>query len=155
MHYAIFYQLQTKGETSSFGRTKRKSRKVVDYSESRDSNDLEKYIEKVQKEMEGQQKSVSFSPLKCWFDIWNISFIFFTDSKKINLVFLFSPAPLIDVKMPVDAQITLKLQNILMLLKRCCNHPYLIEYPLVPGTEQFKVITVLELLTPKSHVTEA
>lgn len=44
--------------------------------------------------------------------------------------------------MPVDAQINLKLQNILMLLKRCCNHPYLIEYPFVPGTQEFKVINL-------------
>uniref|UniRef100_A0A8C5EDC9 Proliferation-associated SNF2-like protein n=1 Tax=Gouania willdenowi TaxID=441366 RepID=A0A8C5EDC9_GOUWI len=40
---------------------------------------------------------------------------------------------------PLDAQITLKLQNILMLLKRCCNHPYLVEYPLDPATQEFKV----------------
>lgn len=45
--------------------------------------------------------------------------------------------------MPVDAQINLKLQNILMLLKRCCNHPYLIEYPFVPGTQEFKVMKTL------------
>ncbi|MCJ8730630.1 hypothetical protein PDJAM_G00186590 [Pangasius djambal] len=102
---------QEKGETapvqrSSTGRPKRKSRKVVDYSESNNSPyELEKYIEKVQKEMETQ-----------------LDF-----------------APLIDVQMPVDAQVNLKLQNILMLLKRCCNHPYLIEYPLVPGTQEFKI----------------
>ncbi|TSK22805.1 Lymphoid-specific helicase [Bagarius yarrelli] len=101
---------QEKGETaqvqkSSTGRVKRRSRKVVDYSESKDSsNDLEKYIDKVQKEMESQN---------C--------------------------APLVDVQMPADAQVNLKLQNILMLLKRCCNHPYLIEYPLVPGTQEFKI----------------
>ncbi|KAF5910260.1 lymphoid-specific helicase [Clarias magur] len=91
---------------SSTGRPKRKVRRVVDYSESNDSpNDLEKYIEKIQKEMESQQDSV----------------------------------PLVDIQVPIDAHINLKLQNILMLLKRCCNHPYLIEYPLVPGTEQFKI----------------
>ncbi|KAM9477081.1 lymphoid-specific helicase [Clarias gariepinus] len=102
---------QEKGNTaavkmSSTGRPKRKARKVVDYSESNDSpHDLEKYIEKIQKEMESQQESV----------------------------------PLVDIQVPTDAQINLKLQNILMLLKRCCNHPYLIEYPLVPGTEEFKI----------------
>ncbi|KAI5606349.1 lymphoid-specific helicase, partial [Silurus asotus] len=102
---------QEKGETSpvqrsTTGRLKRKSRKLVDYSESKDSPyDLEKYIGKVQKELDSQQDS----------------------------------APLVDIKMPVDAQVNLKLQNVLMLLKRCCNHPYLIEYPLVPGTEEFKI----------------
>ncbi|XP_060781851.1 lymphoid-specific helicase [Neoarius graeffei] len=102
---------QEKDETapvqrSSTGRPKRRSRKVVDYSESKDSpHDLEKYIEAVQKEMESQQEF----------------------------------APLVDIQMPIDAQINLKLQNILMLLKRCCNHPYLIEYPLIPGTLEFKI----------------
>ncbi|XP_062852218.1 lymphoid-specific helicase isoform X2 [Trichomycterus rosablanca] len=94
-------------QLTSSGRPKRRSRKVVDYSESSaDSpNELEKYIEKIQKEMEGQKDCV----------------------------------PLVDVQMPADAQVNLKLQNILMLLKRCCNHAYLIEYPLVPGTQEFKI----------------
>ncbi|KAI4874280.1 hypothetical protein NFI96_028454 [Prochilodus magdalenae] len=47
--------------------------------------------------------------------------------------------PVVDVQMPLDAQVNLKLQNVLMLLKRCCNHAYLIEYPLIPGTEEFKI----------------
>uniref|UniRef100_A0A3P9J873 Proliferation-associated SNF2-like protein n=1 Tax=Oryzias latipes TaxID=8090 RepID=A0A3P9J873_ORYLA len=41
--------------------------------------------------------------------------------------------------LPLDAQINLKLQNVLMLLKRCCNHPYLVEYPLDPATQEFKI----------------
>lgn len=45
----------------------------------------------------------------------------------------------VDVQTPLDAQINLKLQNILMLLKKCCNHPYLIEYPLDPATQEFKI----------------
>ncbi|XP_047458522.1 lymphoid-specific helicase [Mugil cephalus] len=47
--------------------------------------------------------------------------------------------PVLDVQSPLDAQINLKLQNIFMLLKRCCNHPYLVEYPLDPATQEFKV----------------
>lgn len=43
------------------------------------------------------------------------------------------------VHSPLDAHINMKLQNILMLLKRCCNHPYLVEYPLDPATQDFKV----------------
>ncbi|XP_007240420.3 lymphoid-specific helicase [Astyanax mexicanus] len=94
-------------ELTPSGRPKRRSRKVVDYSEksSESPQDLEKYIEKLQKEMESQQNF----------------------------------APVVDVQMPLDAQVNLKLQNVLMLLKRCCNHAYLIEYPLVPGTEEFKI----------------
>ncbi|XP_070608065.1 lymphoid-specific helicase [Erythrolamprus reginae] len=47
--------------------------------------------------------------------------------------------PVITVDMPLDSEINLKLQNIMMLLRKCCNHPYLIEYPLDPVTQQFKV----------------
>uniref|UniRef100_A0A673INQ8 Proliferation-associated SNF2-like protein n=1 Tax=Sinocyclocheilus rhinocerous TaxID=307959 RepID=A0A673INQ8_9TELE len=87
------------------GRPKRRTRKVVDYSESNTDSvkDLEKYLEKVQKDMESQA------------------------------------SPVVDVFMPVNAQVNLKLQNILMLLKRCCNHAYLIEYPLDPATGEFKI----------------
>uniref|UniRef100_A0A674NJE5 Proliferation-associated SNF2-like protein n=1 Tax=Takifugu rubripes TaxID=31033 RepID=A0A674NJE5_TAKRU len=49
-----------------------------------------------------------------------------------------SPSVL-QVQSPLDAQINMKLQNILMLLKRCCNHPYLVAYPLDPVTQQFKI----------------
>ncbi|XP_039593467.1 lymphoid-specific helicase isoform X1 [Polypterus senegalus] len=47
--------------------------------------------------------------------------------------------PVVNVQEPRDAEIHLKMQNVLMLLKRCCNHPYLIEYPLDPVTQEFKV----------------
>ncbi|XP_049592046.1 lymphoid-specific helicase isoform X2 [Syngnathus scovelli] len=50
-----------------------------------------------------------------------------------------SSAAVLDIQCPLDAQINLKMQNILMLLKRCCNHPYLVEYPLDPATQQFKI----------------
>uniref|UniRef100_A0A8C9RWZ5 Proliferation-associated SNF2-like protein n=1 Tax=Scleropages formosus TaxID=113540 RepID=A0A8C9RWZ5_SCLFO len=94
-------------DVTSAGRPRRRSRKVVDYSESANDSpyDLEKYLEKLQKEAEIQQRSY----------------------------------PVIEVQMPLDAQIHLKLQNILMLLKRCCNHPYLIEYPLDPVTQDYKI----------------
>lgn len=51
-----------------------------------------------------------------------------------------SSTSVLDVQSPLNAQINLKLQNILMLLKRCCNHPYLVEYPLDPATQEFMVI---------------
>ncbi|XP_054653329.1 lymphoid-specific helicase [Dunckerocampus dactyliophorus] len=50
-----------------------------------------------------------------------------------------SSSPVLDVQCPLDAQINLKMQNIFMLLKRCCNHPYLVEYPLDPATQEFKI----------------
>ncbi|XP_045926765.1 lymphoid-specific helicase [Micropterus dolomieu] len=50
-----------------------------------------------------------------------------------------SPRPVLEVQSPLNSQINLKLQNILMLLKRCCNHPYLVEYPLDPATQEFKI----------------
>uniref|UniRef100_A0A8C8IAE8 Proliferation-associated SNF2-like protein n=1 Tax=Oncorhynchus tshawytscha TaxID=74940 RepID=A0A8C8IAE8_ONCTS len=98
---------QEKGEApvvlTTDGRPKRRTRKPVDYKETDGDTpyDLEKYLERVQKEAD--------------------------------------PAPVVDVQMPLDSQINLKLQNILMLLKRCCNHPYLIEYPLDPATQEFKI----------------
>lgn len=90
---------------TSSGRPKRRSRKVVDYKETDADTpyDLEKYLERVRKELEP-----SFHPV-------------------------------LDVQSPLDAQVSLKLQNILMLLKRCCNHPYLVEYPLDPATGEFKI----------------
>ncbi|XP_071987144.1 lymphoid-specific helicase [Engystomops pustulosus] len=45
----------------------------------------------------------------------------------------------IDVAMPVDAEVKLQMRNTMMLLRKCVNHPYLIEYPLDPYTQEFKV----------------
>nr|XP_020664443.1 lymphoid-specific helicase isoform X3 [Pogona vitticeps] len=47
--------------------------------------------------------------------------------------------PVVEMNMPLDSEVNLKLQNIMMLLRKCCNHAYLIEYPLDPATQQFKV----------------
>ncbi|XP_063730570.1 lymphoid-specific helicase isoform X2 [Eleginops maclovinus] len=47
--------------------------------------------------------------------------------------------PVPEVQSSHDTLINLKVQNILMLLKKCCNHPYLVEYPLDPATQQFKI----------------
>ncbi|XP_053168110.1 lymphoid-specific helicase isoform X2 [Hemicordylus capensis] len=47
--------------------------------------------------------------------------------------------PVIEMDLPLDSEVNLKLRNIMMLLRKCCNHPYLIEYPLDPATQQFKV----------------
>lgn len=37
------------------------------------------------------------------------------------------------------SQVTIKLRNVMMQLRKCCNHPYLLEYPLDPSTGNFKV----------------
>uniref|UniRef100_A0A3Q1EPN5 Proliferation-associated SNF2-like protein n=1 Tax=Acanthochromis polyacanthus TaxID=80966 RepID=A0A3Q1EPN5_9TELE len=94
---------QEKVTQCSVGRPKRRSQKVVNYSEMDADTpyDLEKYLERVRNEVDSH--------------------------------------PVVDVQSPLDAQINLKLQNILMLLKRCCNHPYLVEYPLDPTTQEFKI----------------
>lgn len=47
-----------------------------------------------------------------------------------------------EVNIPVESEVDLKLQNIMMLLRKCCNHPYLIEYPIDPVTQEFKVNTI-------------
>uniref|UniRef100_A0A3B4AMZ6 Proliferation-associated SNF2-like protein n=1 Tax=Periophthalmus magnuspinnatus TaxID=409849 RepID=A0A3B4AMZ6_9GOBI len=90
-------------ELNSDGRPKRRSRRTVDYSEM--DEDLDKYLEKLQKEQDLAASSSS----------------------------------VVDVHSPLDAEINLKLRNILMLLKKCCNHPYLLEYPLDPTTQEFKI----------------
>uniref|UniRef100_A0A6I8T133 Proliferation-associated SNF2-like protein n=1 Tax=Xenopus tropicalis TaxID=8364 RepID=A0A6I8T133_XENTR len=41
--------------------------------------------------------------------------------------------------LPLDSEVNLKMRNIMMLLRKCCNHPYLIEYPLDPLTQDFKI----------------
>ncbi|CAH2322002.1 lymphoid-specific helicase isoform X1 [Pelobates cultripes] len=88
------------------GRGKRRSRKVVNYSElDKDTpNDLEKLISKLIKQQEQEEER-----------------------------------PVVDVSLPVDAEVNIKMKNVMMLLRKCCNHPYLIEYPLDPGTQDFKV----------------
>ncbi|XP_078670176.1 lymphocyte-specific helicase-like isoform X2 [Branchiostoma floridae x Branchiostoma belcheri] len=40
---------------------------------------------------------------------------------------------------PKTAQLNLNLKNIMMQLRKICNHPYLIEYPLDPATQDFLV----------------
>lgn len=36
-------------------------------------------------------------------------------------------------KVPAKSVVTVRLQNIMMQLRKCCNHPYLLEYPLTKG----------------------
>ncbi|XP_056147849.1 lymphoid-specific helicase [Lampris incognitus] len=93
-------------DLTTSGRPIRGNRKRVNYSEldGDGPHQLEKYLEKVRKEVEQSSNPI-----------------------------------VVHVKSHLDAQINLKLQNILMLLKRCCNHPYLVEYPLDPVTQEFKI----------------
>lgn len=48
-----------------------------------------------------------------------------------------------------NADINVSLNNVMMLLRKCCNHPYLIEYPLIPGTDIFKIDNGLVLASGK------
>lgn len=36
-------------------------------------------------------------------------------------------------KGPAKSVVTIRMQNIMMQLRKCCNHPYLLEYPLTEG----------------------
>uniref|UniRef100_A0A8D2E0I7 Helicase, lymphoid specific n=1 Tax=Sciurus vulgaris TaxID=55149 RepID=A0A8D2E0I7_SCIVU len=45
----------------------------------------------------------------------------------------------VEMNSPIESEVNLKLQNIMMLLRKCCNHPYLIEYPIDPVTQEFKI----------------
>nr|XP_033799252.1 lymphoid-specific helicase isoform X3 [Geotrypetes seraphini] len=47
--------------------------------------------------------------------------------------------PVMNFQLTVDSDINLKMSNIMMMLRKCCNHPYLIEYPLDSATQEFKV----------------
>uniref|UniRef100_H2Z5F5 Helicase ATP-binding domain-containing protein n=1 Tax=Ciona savignyi TaxID=51511 RepID=H2Z5F5_CIOSA len=38
-----------------------------------------------------------------------------------------------------ESVINVSLSNLMMQLRKCCNHPYLIKYPLLPGTDIFRV----------------
>ncbi|XP_013385622.1 lymphocyte-specific helicase-like isoform X1 [Lingula anatina] len=44
-----------------------------------------------------------------------------------------------DSHLPKTSEITVKMQNVMMQLRKCCNHPYLLEYPLDPKTGNYKV----------------
>ncbi|XP_069835221.1 lymphoid-specific helicase isoform X2 [Dendropsophus ebraccatus] len=91
--------------TSSAGRGRRKSRKVVNYNEQQTQDEIEQLIEAMLKKPEQIEKERSA----------------------------------VTVAMPLDTEVNLKMRNTMMLLRKCCNHPYLIEYPLDPLTQEFKI----------------
>ncbi|XP_070570126.1 lymphocyte-specific helicase-like [Ptychodera flava] len=39
----------------------------------------------------------------------------------------------------VRSEINIKLQNVMMQLRKCCNHPYLLEYPINPKTDDYLI----------------
>lgn len=87
----------------SNGRGKRRSRKVVNYSEVDKETPDELFI-RLLKQQEAEQERI-----------------------------------VMEVNLPGSAEVNLKMRNIMMLLRKCCNHPYLIEYPLDPVTQEFKI----------------
>lgn len=38
-----------------------------------------------------------------------------------------------------ESEVTYTLNNMMMQLRKCCNHPYLIRYPLIPGTDYYRI----------------
>ncbi|XP_069466693.1 lymphoid-specific helicase [Ambystoma mexicanum] len=96
---------EQKTQLTPTGRPKRRSRRLVNYSEHEDDDpeQFETYINQLIMQQEEQER------------------------------------PVLDVHLPWNSEINLKMQNIMMLLRKCCNHPYLIEYPLDPATQDFKV----------------
>ncbi|XP_036078504.1 lymphoid-specific helicase isoform X3 [Rousettus aegyptiacus] len=91
-------------QLTSTGRPKRRTRKLINYSEIDDSpNELEKLISQIQPEIDRESRAI------------------------------------VEVNIPLESEVDLKLQNIMMLLRKCCNHPYLIEYPIDLVTQEFKV----------------
>ena len=44
-----------------------------------------------------------------------------------------------NLKMPETSVVNIKLQNVVMQLRKCCNHPYLLEYPLLETTGEYRV----------------
>lgn len=38
-------------------------------------------------------------------------------------------------KVPAKSVVTIRMQNIMMQLRKCCNHPYLLEYPLTESED--------------------
>ena len=38
-----------------------------------------------------------------------------------------------------DSVVNVSLNNLMMQMRKCCNHPYLIKYPLIPGTDIFRI----------------
>ncbi|XP_071945077.1 lymphocyte-specific helicase-like isoform X2 [Antedon mediterranea] len=59
--------------------------------------------------------------------------------KKIRDTFAKEPTAPGETPSNTESVVNIKLQNIVMQLRKCCNHPYLLEYPLDPVTQQFKV----------------
>ncbi|XP_071805450.1 lymphocyte-specific helicase-like isoform X2 [Asterias amurensis] len=40
---------------------------------------------------------------------------------------------------PKDVELNIKFKNVMSQLRKCCNHPYLLEYPLDPETQEYRV----------------
>ncbi|KAG7263430.1 hypothetical protein CRUP_015530, partial [Coryphaenoides rupestris] len=63
-----------------------------------------------------------------------------------------SSRPVVSVETKLSTLVNLKLQNILMLLKRCCNHPYLIDEELVKSSGKFLILDrMLPALKKRGH----
>ncbi|XP_034334038.2 lymphocyte-specific helicase isoform X2 [Magallana gigas] len=92
-------------EYDSNGRPVRKSRKkTVNYSLLDEKDD-------------GCSDSDLEEDLEKWFNVVQDSSASYTAKEKV----------------PAKSVVTIRMQNIMMQLRKCCNHPYLLEYPLTEG----------------------
>ncbi|CAC5377006.1 HELLS [Mytilus coruscus] len=109
-----------KPELNENGRLVRKSKKKVQYDLMIASEkDLDETPKKTKKNIEKDEEEL---------ESWVQAII---DSQE-------SVADRSTVATPKTSQVTVRLQNIMMQLRKCCNHPYLLEYPLT-ADEQFKI----------------
>ncbi|XP_071149250.1 lymphocyte-specific helicase-like [Mytilus edulis] len=109
-----------KQEVNENGRLVRKSKKKVQYDLMIASDkDLDETPNKKKKNIEKDEEEL---------ESWVQAII---DSQE-------SAAAKNTVATPKTSQVTVRLQNIMMQLRKCCNHPYLLEYPLT-ADEQFKI----------------
>ncbi|KAL3831416.1 hypothetical protein ACJMK2_023167 [Sinanodonta woodiana] len=106
-------------ELNEKGRPKRKSScKKVDYSLMMETADDSKMPSKWKKKEDEEN-------IEAW-----VTAIMDNEKAKSNKS---------SVKEEKVSQVTVRLSNIMMQLRKCCNHPYLLEYPLELKTGQFKI----------------
>jgi SNF2 family DNA or RNA helicase len=92
---------------------------------------LEKLISEIQPEVDRERCECEH---KFKYSLSSIGFLHFS-----YLHIVASDRTVVEVNIPIESEVDLKMQNIMMLLRKCCNHPYLIEYPIDPVTQEFKV----------------
>ncbi|XP_071478884.1 lymphoid-specific helicase-like [Diadema antillarum] len=104
-------------ELTPSGRPKRSSRtKAVNYAMMMDSKkdkdseeDIIKWAEEMERQLEREEEAAKMKKNK----------------KKTGV--------------SAESEVNIKLQNVMMQLRKCCSHPYLLEYPLDPATGDYRM----------------